>query len=134
MTVNIGTGLITPEQRELLKKARDTYGSRTQVTIAAEECSELTKELLKYLRFEEPETAVKKTRKSVISETADVLIIMDHIFNIFEISSWELIDQIDLKLKRLKKWLDNSNSIEYTTKDRSLDDETEGMIHENQRI
>lgn len=134
MTVNIGTGLITPEQRELLKKARDTYGSRTQVTIAAEECSELTKELLKYLRFEEPETGVEKTRKSVISETADVLIIMDHIFNIFEISSWELIDQIDLKLKRLKKWLDNSNSIEYTTKDRSFDDETEGMTHENQRI
>ena len=134
MTVNIGTRLITPEQRELLKKARDTYGSRTQVTIAAEECSELTKELLKYLRFEEPETGVEKTRKSVISETADVLIIMDHIFNIFEISSWELIDQIDLKLKRLKKWLDNSNSIEYTTKDRSLGDETEGMTHENQRI
>ena len=125
MIVSIGSGLILPNQRAILRRARETYGNKTQVAVSAEECAELTKELLKYLRFDDHETAVSKTRENVISETVDVLIILDHIANIFNITPQELVRGIDTKLNRLKVWLDNSDSIEYTTKLRELKEQKE---------
>lgn len=109
------------EQLQVLQRARDTYGFRTQITIASEECAELIKELLKYLRFEDHDTAVKETKSSVVSEVADVNIVLNHVMTIFQITEEELNLEIGKKINRLDRWLHKSNSIEYTTKDRKLE-------------
>lgn len=115
--------MLTEKDKRILNKARVTYGSKTQITIAAEECCELAKELLKYLRFEHHEEAIDKTKTNVVSEVADVINVLYHVMNIFEITEDELKDVLNTKLQRLEYWLSNSPSIEYTTKVRDVPDE-----------
>ena len=108
------------KQLHVLQQARVIYGFKTQIAVSAEECCELAKELLKYLRYETHDLAVKETKDSVVSEVADVTIILDHIMNVFEISEDELNQAIEQKIQRLSRWLNTNESIEYTTKDREL--------------
>ena len=116
------------EQLKILELARQTYGPKAQIAVSAEECCELAKELLKYLRYETHETAVKNTRNNVISELADVIIISDHITNIFNITQQELNLEIEVKIERLQRWIKNSNSFEHTTEDRELKTTCEGCF------
>lgn len=106
---------------KVLEKARELYGFRTQIVISAEECCELAKELLKYLRYDEHNSAVKETKDSVLSEVADVTIILNHIKAIFEISDEEIESKVGQKLERLSRWVNTGKSIEYTTRDRKLE-------------
>lgn len=108
------------KQLRILDLARKTYGPKAQIAVSAEECCELAKELLKYLRYETHEIAVKNTRNNVISELADVIIILDHITNIFNVTQQELNSEIEMKIERLQRWIKNSNSFEHTTEDREL--------------
>lgn len=112
--------MLTDKDKIVLEKARITYGSKAQIAVAAEECCELAKELLKYLRFEHHNEAVEKTKANVTSEVADVINILDHVINIFGITEDELRSVLDVKLKRLEHWTKNNPSIEYTTKVRNL--------------
>lgn len=116
------------EQLRILDLARKTYGPKAQIAVSAEECCELAKELLKYLRYETHETAVNNTRNNVISELADVIIISDHIINIFNVKQQELDSEIEVKIERLQRWMKNSNKFEYTTEDRELKTTCEGCF------
>lgn len=113
--------LFSPEDVRTLRQARSTYGPRNQIAVAAEECIELAKELLKALRYEDFDSAVQSTGDKVTEEVADVLIVLDHVLNLYAISTDDLRYFTAVKMDRLRKWLDNSESIEFTTKERSLD-------------
>jgi len=112
----------TPEEYNLLKKARETYGNSNQILVSAEECCELAKELLKYPRYSTDEAALKNTYNKVLDERADLEIVLDHIDSIYGFDEDTLTYAVIKKLKRLKKWLDTSNSMETTTQIRSLDE------------
>ena len=68
------------------------YGKTSQILIAVEEMSELTKELCKYRRnFER--------RKEIIEEIADCQIMLEQLIELFGIKR-EVSDMIDYKLER----------------------------------
>lgn len=114
------TEIFSPEQLNILAQARKIYGGKNQVTVAAEECCELAKELLKAIRYEDFNEAVVHTKKDVLAEVADVLIVIDHVLKLYNITASDLQPQIEYKLNRLQQWLNDSNSIEYTTELREI--------------
>lgn len=106
--------------RILLKKARDTYGFKNQITVAIEELCELSTILAKYPRYEEHENAILGIRKKVLEEYADVVVVLDHVFSIFNLTEREVDEAIAVKIARLARWMDTDSSLEYTTKDRMV--------------
>lgn len=106
---------------QILQRARDTYGPYKQIGVAAEECTELAKELIKSFRYDNFYDAVTNTREAVIDEVADVFIVLDHIISLYGIVSSDLRPHIRKKLDRLNYWLEHSSSIEFTTQVRSID-------------
>lgn len=115
--------LFTAQDKQILQKARDTYGAHKQIGVAAEECTELAKELIKAFRYDSFDDVVKNTKENVVDEVADVLIVLDHVFNLFNITAGDLQPHITKKLQRLEYWLNNSSSIEFTTRCRTVDTE-----------
>lgn len=113
--------LFTAHNKEILQKARDTYGAHKQIGVAAEECTELAKELIKAFRYDNFEDAVSHTRDCVIDEVADVLIVLDHVIALYNIKVSDIKPQILRKIERLEYWLQQSDSIEFTTKVRSVE-------------
>ena len=104
----------------ILAKARETYGAKAQIAVSAEECCELAKELLKALRYDDFSSAVEQTRDAVISEVVDVFIILDHVASLYHIQEEEAQEQVRKKINRLERWMENTDSFEYTTKERAL--------------
>ena len=113
--------LFSNKDLQILHRARVTYGAHKQIGVAAEECTELAKELIKAFRYDSFDDVVKNTKESVVDEVADVLIVLDHVFNLFNITAGDIQPHITKKLQRLEYWLDNSDSIEFTTQCRSID-------------
>lgn len=113
--------LFTFQDKAILQKARDTYGAHKQIGVAAEECTELAKELIKAFRYDNFEDAVSHTRECVIDEVADVLIVLDHVITLYNIKGTDVRPYIERKINRLGFWLSNSDSIEFTTKVRSVE-------------
>lgn len=105
---------------ETLQQARCTYGAHKQIGVAAEECTELAKELIKAFRYDNFSDAVENTKEAVVDEVADVLIVLDHILHLYIISESDLQPHIQKKLTRLRFWLENSDSIEFTAQQRSV--------------
>ena len=118
--------LFTEKDLQILQRARETYGAHKQIGVAAEECTELAKELIKAFRYDSFDDVVRNTKENVVDEVADVLIVLDHVLQLFNITSEDLQPHIDKKLQRLEYWLNNSNSIEFTTRCRTVD--TEGAL------
>lgn len=117
----IHRNLLSSDDIEALAQAREKFGERNQIAVAAEECCELAKELLKYMRYGSHEKAVADTRKAVAGEVADVIIVLDHVLEIFQISDEDLSAEIGLKMGRVKKWLASDEGMEITTKLRELE-------------
>ena len=119
--------LFTVEDIHTLQAARETYGAHKQIGVAAEECTELAKELIKAFRYDDFGDAVKNTKENVTDEVADVLIVLDHIITLYSITEDDLKPHIAKKLDRLRYWLSHSKSIEFTTQHRALskDDQAE---------
>lgn len=108
------------EQRKVLEEARGTYGNKNQILVCIEELNELACVLAKYPRYDNEEEAREKLLDAVLDEVADVHIILDHVQTIFGLSK-ELIDaRIEKKIKRLKRWLMTSNSMQQTLVDRTV--------------
>lgn len=120
--------LFTRRGLQTLQRARETYGPHKQIGVAAEECTELAKELIKAFRYDSFDDVVKNTKENVVDEVADVLIVLDHVLKLFNITSQDLQPHVDKKLQRLEYWLDNSDSIEFTTKCREIVEEDEEQI------
>lgn len=105
---------------ELLRRAQDRYGKANQISVTVEELCELGAVLSKYPRYPSHETAVEKIRQKVIEEAADVYICLGHVREIFGIKDEELHAAMDVKLERLRRWLDSGKGFEQTTVDRDV--------------
>jgi NTP pyrophosphatase (non-canonical NTP hydrolase) len=90
------------QELELYKEALSTWGVSSQLMMAIEEMSELTKEICKYKRFQEKE---HNYRESIKEEIADVLIMIEQLKYIFKYTN----EDIDLvkqnKLNKLENYL-----------------------------
>lgn len=91
------------EAREILKKALDTYGNTMQTIMVCEECAELAKASTKLLRY----GASKKLLDDLVEEIADVLIVIETMKLVYNISDKEINriknDKLLLLQKRLEK-------------------------------
>lgn len=118
---------VTPKHREILKKARDTYGDTTQILISVEELCELACVCAKFPRFEDSDIARNKLHKQALDEVADTLIVLDHIVHIFDLTPVELGERVEAKIARLDRWLHTSTSQSQTMMDRKVDEHPDQM-------
>lgn len=119
------TRFINKKQREVLAKARETYGDTAQILVSTEELCELAAVCSKYPRYKIKEKAQDELHDKAVDEVADVLIVLDHIINIFGLTPVDIGERIAGKIARLDRWLHTSNSMEQTTVDR----EVPGPLH-----
>lgn len=109
--------------KEVLERARRTYGYTHQLSVCGEELNELAGVLTKYIRYDTHERAIEKLRDRVIDECGDVLNSLDHIQAIFGISDEEMVEAAARKGYRLEEWLqDPSHSMEVTMDKREVPD------------
>lgn len=90
------------EITDTYKQAIKMYGEKAQKLMAIEEMSELTKEICKDFRG-------SLDREHLIEEMADVLIMLDQMLLMYEISGEEILSMCGKKLKRLKERLEKQN-------------------------
>jgi hypothetical protein len=83
-------------------KAIELYGEKAQKLMAIEEMSELTKEICKDFRG-------KLNREHLIEEIVDVIITIDQLMMMYEISGDEMEQMRERKFERLKERLEMVN-------------------------
>lgn len=117
------TNDLTIQELNILEEVRQTYGYQKQLAVAIEELNELSAICSKYFRFDSHEEAMMDPdlRGKILDEVSDVEIVLNHVKCIFELSQAETTRVKKSKVKRIKRWLDNSSSSQYSIKDRSLD-------------
>lgn len=116
----IKEGLINSEHLEVLKRARDTYGLKKQVSVVSEELSELAIVCDKFQRYDDDQEGVQALYNKAAEETADVLVVLNHLFEIFQFDEDTLRYWVDVKVDRLNRWMNQSSKSELTTVDREL--------------
>lgn len=94
---------------EVINRMLERFGEDSQIDVAIEEMSELTKELIKYKRskihFRERQAS---SREHVIEEISDVMFMFEYLKMIFGISEAEIERQIKIKAGRTKeRYLDS---------------------------
>lgn len=89
-------------QIETCKSIANHYGRESQVLIAIEEMSELTKELCKYFRRYD-------RKKEIIEEVADAQIMLEQIIELFGINN-EVDSMVDYKLNRQIRRMEQERS------------------------
>jgi hypothetical protein len=97
-TIGEGLELKIMTNREIIntyKQAIALYGEKAQKLMAIEEMSELTKEICKDFRG-------KLDREHLVEEVADVLITIDQLMIMYEISDREIQQMYERKIERLK--------------------------------
>ena len=88
--------------KELLQKVIDKYGTTLQSTVAMEELAELIKEISKVIRG-------NKNADGMIEEIADVLIMIEQLKLMYNISDEEIQSEISDKLYRMEWRLKKEN-------------------------
>lgn len=121
---------VNPSHREVLKKARDTYGDTTQILISVEELNELSCVCAKFPRYEDPDRARRELHNKAVDEVADVLIVLDHIINIFDLTPMDIGERVEAKIARMKRWLNASKSQSQTMVDRKVTADNQVSIFE----
>ena len=116
---------LTEKSKNVLAKARATYGSKNQISVAIEELNELACVLCKFIRYDHEEDAIDALYAHVIDELADVLVVTDHIKAIFGLADRTIEARAEAKVARVRNWLEKSDSMEQTTVDREVPDPTE---------
>lgn len=91
------------ENKPIYNQAIEHYGVNSQIDIAIEEMSELTKALLKHRRY-----GTEDTYKAIRDELADVEICLEQIKLIYLIDDKSLEFIKNFKLDRLKKRMEES--------------------------
>lgn len=114
--------MFTQSEFGILEKARETYGNQTQILVAMEELSELVCVLAKYARYDRHDVAIEKLREKVLDELADVAVVICHVKAIFEISDDATDNRASQKIQRLDRWMGSSESLEYSTVDREIEE------------
>lgn len=97
--------MLLPRTKDFLRRAREKYGYKNQISICMEELNELAAVLPKYIRYDYHEEAVNGMREKVIDECADVLNAIDHIQEIFGITDEDLVLRSAKKMDRVAGWL-----------------------------
>ena len=85
----------------------DVWGEESQIVVAIEEMSELTKELCKYKRNEILNKDNKEIVKNIKEEIADVLNMVEQLENMFGVEEIEKIRQF--KFKRAIERMEGGN-------------------------
>lgn len=83
-------------KQELFQEAIKQYGGVSQITVAIEEMAELTKELVKHLRYGDTHP-----RDQIIDEVADVEIMLEQLVMLFKFERSEVEARKNFKLNRL---------------------------------
>lgn len=112
--------VLTKEQKEVLARARRTYGSRNQLAIAAEELNELAIAILKFMRYDSEGIGVTQTQSKVLEERADVEIILNHIDSIYNFDEEKIKLAAWGKIERLQNWLNTTDDLAYSMEERHL--------------
>lgn len=112
--------ILTKEQKQVLSRARATYGYRNQLAVAAEECNELAIAVLKFMRYNDLAEGVVRTRKNVLEERADVEVVLNHIDEIYGITKAELEKEVSGKINRVNRWLEKSDKLSVSMVDRAV--------------
>lgn len=81
--------------KAILLKAIKKWGNHSQMSMAIEECTELSLALQKHFRSPSPETIA-----NVEDEIADVLIMMEQMLLIF--NKAKVMDRVEFKMNRLE--------------------------------
>lgn len=111
-----GIGCYEPTDKTVIENTisgmLDKFGEDSQIDVAIEEMSELTKELIKYKRskihFRERQAS---SRDHVVEEISDVLFMIEYLKKIFNISEEDLQAEIAAKARRTKeRYLNAKNS------------------------
>lgn len=105
---------------KILHEAQETYGYSNQCAVAAEECCELAIVLNKYVRYPDHTTASEKLRHKIVEEIGDVVICLNHLYMMFNITEEEITEAMDGKLERLQRWLRDSKDLYQSTIDREV--------------
>lgn len=111
---------IDRSHKDMLSNIRETYGNTTQILVSNEELCELAAVCAKFPRYTDPRKARAALHSAAVDEVADVMIILDHIINIFQLDEAEVWDRIAGKVERIQRWLNSSDSQEQTTIDRTV--------------
>lgn len=114
------TKFVNEDHRQILAEARQRYGDLRELSVSAEELCELAIVCNKFCRYETKEKAQQKLHKHVLTELADVLVVLDHILSIFDIQEEELQAEITGKINRLRHWLMSPSGLEVSTVDREI--------------
>lgn len=115
-----GDDHIDLRDKKILSDLRKTYGNTTQILVSNEELCELAAVCAKFPRYKDPKKARAELHSAVIDEVADVMIILDHVINIFRLKDEDIRKQIDGKLDRIVRWIAKSSDQEQTTVDREV--------------
>ena len=110
------------DTEDTLSKARESYGNKNQILVCIEELNELACVLAKYNRYDDECVARKELHDKAVDELADVYIILEHVKSILNIPNEDVIIRASLKLRRLNRWLSNSDSMQETINDRAVED------------
>lgn len=111
---------VNPKHREILKRARDAYGDTAQILVSVEELNELSCVCAKFPRYEDPDIARRELHSKAVDEVADVLIVLDHIINIFDLTPVDIGERVNAKVARMDRWLSKSQSQSQTMIDRDV--------------
>lgn len=106
--------------KRILYDLRKTYGNTTQILVSNEELCELAAVCAKFPRYKDPDKARAELHSAAVDEVADVMIILDHVINIFRLKDEDIRKRIDGKLDRIVRWLAKSSDQEQTTVDREV--------------
>lgn len=113
--------MLSDQIKEVLKKARKTYGNKNQIMVCMEELCELACVLAKYPRYNDETKATEELHDKVLDELADVMIILDHVQQVMGFSDEEVSNRIKSKVERVERWLNHSTSMQETIDDRKID-------------
>lgn len=117
--------------KRILYDLRKTYGNTTQILVSNEELCELAAVCAKFPRYKDPKKARAELHSAAIDEVADVMIILDHVINIFQLRDEDIRKRIDGKLDRIVRWLAQSSDQEQTTVDREVREGVNPQLGEN---
>ena len=106
------------EQIKVLETARNVYGNKNQILVCIEELNELACVLAKLPRYEDEDEAREQLMDKALDEVADVMIILEHVQKIFNLTDEAIADRMMKKIERLDRWLKNSTSMQRTLEDR----------------
>ena len=87
--------------KNVIDKMIEKYGEDSQIDVAIEEMSELTKELIKYKRAKIHEQERDNSRvKHVLEEIGDVMFMFEYLKTIFNLTDEGIKNIVEQKAKR----------------------------------